>query len=349
MKLHQPLLSVAAAVVLALTVTGCGGNAEAGDHPAGGQAGGQTEVKELRYQGSANNVGLAELAADLGYLGDVKLNWVGNTTSGPQDIQSAATNQTDFGGAFAGAVVKLIEAGAPVTAVVNYYGEDAKTFNGFYVKADSPIKSARDLIGKKIAVNTLGAHAEAVINTYLSKNGLSQDEIKQVQLVPLAPNDTEEAVRRGQVDVGTLGGVLQDHAVAAGGLRSLFNDFELFGTFAGGQYVLRNDFIEKNPNTARAFATGVAKAIKWETATPRDEVIARFKKIIEARGRNESTANLQYWKSPGVPDNGVIKDEDFTRWSAWLKSSGIIKNDLAPSKYYTNKFNDLAASTEKKG
>ncbi|MFK4298528.1 ABC-type nitrate/sulfonate/bicarbonate transport system substrate-binding protein [Arthrobacter sp. GAS37] len=344
MKLHQPLLSVAAAVVLSLTVTGCGGNAQAGDQ-AGGQTAGQPEVRELRYQGSANNVGLPELAADLGYLGDIRLNWVGNTISGPQDIQSAATNQTDFGGAFAGAVVKLVEAGAPVTAVVNYYGEDAKTFNGFYVKADSPIKTARDLIGKKIAVNTLGAHSEAVINTYLSKNGLSQDEIKQVQLVVLAPNDTEEAVRRGQVDVGSLGGVLQDHAVAAGGLRSLFNDYELFGTFAGGQYVLRNDFIEKNPNTARTFATGVAKAIKWETETPRDQVIARFKKIIDARGRNESTANLQYWKSPGVPDNGVIKDEDFTRWSAWLKSSGIVKNDLTPSKYYTNKFNNLESST----
>ncbi|GAA3310442.1 ABC transporter substrate-binding protein [Arthrobacter ramosus] len=344
MKLHQPLLSVAAAVVLALTVTGCGGNAQAGDQ-ARGQTAGQPEVRELRYQGSANNVGLPELAADLGYLGDIRLNWVGNTISGPQDIQSAATNQTDFGGAFAGAVVKLIEAGAPVTAVVNYYGEDAKTFNGFYVKADSPIKTARDLIGKKIAVNTLGAHSEAVINTYLSKNGLSQDEIKQVQLVVLAPNDTEEAVRRGQVDVGSLGGVLQDHAVAAGGLRSLFSDYGLFGTFAGGQYVLRNDFIEKNPNTARTFATAVAKAIKWETETPRDQVIARFKKIIDARGRNESTANLQYWKSPGVPDNGVIKDEDFTRWSAWLKSSGIVKNDLTPSKYYTNKFNNLESST----
>jgi len=54
----------------------------------------------------------AELAADLGYLQDLKLDWVGNTISGPQDIQSAATRQTDFGGAFNGAVVKLVAAGA---------------------------------------------------------------------------------------------------------------------------------------------------------------------------------------------------------------------------------------------
>ena len=79
---------------------------------------GHAEVTELRYQGSANNVSLPELAEDLGYLGDVKLKWVGNTTSGPAEHPVRRDrSQTDFGGAFSGAVVKLIEAGAPVTAV----------------------------------------------------------------------------------------------------------------------------------------------------------------------------------------------------------------------------------------
>ncbi|MBT2512632.1 ABC transporter substrate-binding protein [Arthrobacter sp. ISL-30] len=331
-------LGLAAALTVSLVVSGCGGPATAG---LGTGKGTGPEVTELRYEGAANSVTLPELAADLGYLGDVKLNWVGNSISGPASIQSAATGATDFGGAFSGAVVKLIEAGAPVTAVINYYGEDEKTFNGFYVKEDSLIRNPRDLIGKKIAVNTLGAHSDAVINSYLKKNGLSQDEIKQVQLVVVPPNDTEEAVRRGQVDVGSLGGVLQDNAIAKGGLRSLFNDFELFGAFAGGQYVLRKDFIEKNPNTTRIFTTGVAKAIEWARTTPREEVIARFKDIIDRRQRAESTATLQYWKSVGVPSKGEITDEDFTRWSTWLNDTGIVSGDINPSKYYTNDFNDL--------
>ena len=329
------VLGVAAAMSIALLASGCGGPATA----QGGSGG--PEVTELRYEGSANSVSLPELAEDLGYLGNVKLNWVGNTISGPASIQSAATGATDFGGAFSGAVVKLIEAGAPVTAVINYYGEDEKTFNGFYVKNDSPITSPRDLIGKKVAVNTLGAHSDAVLNSYLKKNGLSQDEIKQVQLVVVPPNDTEEAIRRGQVDVGVLGGVLQDNAVAKGGLRSLFNDFELFGTFAGGQYVLRKDFIQQNPETAKTFTTGVAKAIEWERTTPRDEVIARFTSIIEKRQRNESTATLKYWKSVGVPAKGEITDQDFSRWSDWLKDTGIVTGDVTPSKYYTNDYNGL--------
>jgi ABC-type nitrate/sulfonate/bicarbonate transport system substrate-binding protein len=332
---------VAAAMATMLLVSGCGAPASAG---AGSGSKG-AEVKELRYEGSANNVVLPELAQDLGYLEDVKLNWVGNSTSGPASIQSAATGATDFGGAFSGAVVKLIEAGAPVKAVINYYGEDEKTFTGFYVTEDSPIRAPQDLIGKKIAVNTLGAHSDAVINSYLKKNGLSQEEIKQVQLVVVPPNDTEEAIRRGQVDAGSLGGVLQDNAIAKGGLRSLFSDYGIFGTFAGGQYVLRNDFIEQNPETTRIFTTGVAKAIEWARNTPREEVIARYKKIIDSRQRSESTETLKYWKSVGVPSKGAITDEDFSKWSAWLKDTGIVSTDITPSKYYTNDFNDLLKGT----
>ena len=58
----------AAVTLLALAAaTGCGAAA------AGGR-----QTKELRYQGSVGQVTLPELAADLGYLGDVKLNWIGN-------------------------------------------------------------------------------------------------------------------------------------------------------------------------------------------------------------------------------------------------------------------------------
>lgn len=330
---------MAAAVSVSLVVSGCSGPAAA-ESPAGSGPG-IPEVTELRYEGSANTVTLPELAEDLGYLGEVKLNWVGNTISGPASIQSAATGATDFGGAFSGAVVKLIEAGAPVTAVINYYGSDKETFYGFYVTENSPIRAPRDLIGKKIAVNTLGAHYDAVINSYLKKNGLSQEDIRQVQLVVVPPNDTEEAIRRGQVDAGILGGVLQDNAAATGGLRSLFNDYELFGTFAGGQIVLRKDFIEQNPETARIFTTGVAKAIEWARSTPREEVIARFTAIIDKRQRSESTAALKYWKSVGVPSRGAISDEDFSRWAGWLKDTEILTGDITPSKYYTNDFNDL--------
>ncbi|WP_394363370.1 ABC transporter substrate-binding protein [Amycolatopsis sp. SB7-3] len=331
MKKPVPLI---AALLAGLALSGCGASAT----PAG--AAGQPEKLELRYQGSANNVTFPELAEDLGYFGPVKLKWVGNTISGPQDIQSAATDQTDFGGAFTGAVAKLVDAGAPIKAVVNYYGSDEKTFLGFYVKEDSPIRTARDLIGKKVGVNTVGANLEAALDTWLKRNGLTDAEIDQVQLVVLPPINTEQALRNGQIDVAALNGVLQDRALAGGGVRPIVKDVEAFGPYNGGPYVLRTDFIKKYPETTKTFVTGVAKAIEWARTTPREEVIARFTKIIQNRGRNENTETLKYWKSPGVTKGGLISDNDYTLWTDWLKQSGFIKNDqLDLKKIYTNEFN----------
>ena len=113
------------------------------------------EITELRYQGGVGSVTFPELAEDLGYLAPLKLKFIGNTISGPQDIQSVVTGDTDFGGAFNGAIVKLLSAKAPIKPVIAYYGVDDNTWTGYYVLDGSPIKTAKDLIGKKIAVNTL--------------------------------------------------------------------------------------------------------------------------------------------------------------------------------------------------
>lgn len=297
----------------------------------------------VRYEGAANTVTLIELAAGLGYLDGIKLEWVGNNSSGPLSIQNTATGETDIGGAFAGAVVKLQEAGSPVTAVASYYGSNDDYFVGFYAAKDSGIKEARDLIGKTVAVNTLGAHSEAVIHTYLKAQGLSPDEIDQVQLVVLPPTDTEQAVRTYQVDVGALSGAAQVHAVKQGDLREVFRDTEVFDNFNGGEYVLRDDFIAEYPEAAHALATGTAKAANWASSHSREEVLRKLTDIIESRDRGEDVEALQYFNGYGVGKNAPISDEDFSRWSEWLKSTGIVDGEITPSEYYTNEFNDLAS------
>ncbi|MEU5790713.1 ABC transporter substrate-binding protein [Micromonospora purpureochromogenes] len=325
----------AVAALLALTsATACGSDAEAS---------GQT--KELRYQGFVGLVTLPELAADLGYLGDVKLKWIGNVTGGPQDIQATATGQSDFGGAFNGAIVKLATANAPITAVVSYYGSDAQTFQGYYVLDGSPIRTARDLIGKKVGMNTLGAHAEAVLKIWLARNGLSPAEIGQVELVAIPPVNSEQSLRQRQIDVAVLGGVIRDKAVANGGVRTIFTDYELLGAFSGGSYVFRDDFLKRNPDTVKTFVSGVGRAIEWARSQPRETVVARLEAIIAKRGRNEDSALVRYWKSSGVAGKGgLITDREFTTWIDWLADTGELKGDKPkPGDIYTNKYNSFAS------
>jgi len=301
----------------------------------------------LRYEGTTGQVSFPELAADLGYYQKVELNWIGDTTSGPQSIQNAATGQTDFGGAFNGAVLKLAAADSPITSVIGYYGSDKETFNGYYVLDGSPITSARDLIGKKVGMNTLGAHHEFLVREWLAREGLTPDEIKQVELTVVPPVNTEQALRQGQIDVGTLGSVFRDKAVERGGIRPLFTDESIFGSFTYGSLLFRNDFIAKNKDAVADFVQGTARAIRWTQTTPRDDVIAKYKDIITKRGRNETTDLVDYWKSPGVAGpGGVITDKEIQTWIDWLVRNGELEDGkLTPADVYTNEYNPYANGT----
>ncbi|CCW09790.1 MULTISPECIES: ABC transporter substrate-binding protein [Rhodococcus] len=301
----------------------------------------------LRYQGSAGQVTYPELAENLGYYENVALDWVGDTTSGPQDIQSAATGQTEFGGAFNGAVIKLAAANSPITSVISYYGSDEESFNGYFVLEDSPIRTARDLIGKKVGMNTLGAHHEFLVREWLAQQGLTPDEIKQVELIVVPPVNTEQALREGQIDVGTLGSVFRETAVSRGGIRPLFTDESLFGAFSYGTYVFRDDFIAENRDAVADFVQGTARAIRWAQTTPRDEVIAEYKEIINGRGRNENTNLVEFYKSPGVAGpGGTITEQEIQTWLDWLARNGELpEGTFTPADIYTNEFNPYANGT----
>ncbi|WP_328371205.1 ABC transporter substrate-binding protein [Streptomyces sp. NBC_00445] len=314
---------------------------------ASGASAAKNQTKTLRYQGWAGQVTLPELAEDLGYLEDVTLKWVGNTISGPQDIQTAATGQIDFGGAFNGAVVKLAANNAPIKSVISYYGADKYAYNGFYVLNDSPIRSPRDLIGTKVGMNTLGAHSEAMLDIYLQRGGLSRADIGKVEPLVVPPVNTEQSLRQKQIEVAVLGGILRDKALAAGGIRPLFTDYKLLGAFSAGTYVMTDRFLNQNPDTARTFVTAVGRAIDWSRSTPHDEVVARMTEIVKKRGRNEDAAPLKYWRSYGVAEkSGLITGEELKLWIDWLVERGDIqKGQVTLSDLYTNEFNGTQKSS----
>jgi len=306
--------------------------------------GDEPELLELRYQSATSVVSYAELAEDLGYLAPIKLNWVGNTFSGPQSIQTVVTGDTDFGSAFNGAIVKLIAAKAPLKAVVGSYGVDDGTWGGFFVLAGSPIQSARDLIGKKVAVNTLGAHHEFMLREYLERAGLTQAEAKQVTLVVVPPINGEQALRYGQVDVAMLTNVFRERAMERGGLRLLFSDRDMYGAFTAGSYVFTTKFLRDHPNTVRKFVTATGRAIEWARAQQPEVVRARMVSIIQRRGRTEDTTLVQLWKSTGIAlGAGRIAEREFQVWVDWLiKDHELKPGQLASRDLFTNEYN-LAA------
>ncbi|TYP79310.1 ABC transporter substrate-binding protein [Paenibacillus methanolicus] len=303
------------------------------------------EDKVLQYNSAPGSVSFPELAADLGYLGDVKLESIGTTTGGPEMIQLTATKQTDFGSAFNGAIIKAISQGVKIKSVIGSYGSDKHTYIGAYVLEGSPLRTAKDFIGKKVGVNTFGAHLEFVTKDYLREGGLSDEEIAQVTLVTVPSANAEQVLRNNQTDVVLLSGIARDRALENGGIVEIFKDIDVYQKeFTAGDYFFTEDYIQNNPNTVKQFVEGVAKAIEWERTTPREEVIKRFESIVEKRDGKNATVNLKYWKSTGIAtEGGVIAPDEHQKWIDWLVASGELKEGQVKSEnLYTNEFNPYA-------
>jgi ABC-type nitrate/sulfonate/bicarbonate transport system substrate-binding protein len=319
--------------LMLLTAAACGG---------GASAGGSTDT--IRYQGYQGQVNLPELAKALGYLNGVKLKYVGTVQGGPQSLAALMSNQVDYGAAFNGAIAQMASTGAPIKSVIGYYGSSGRVNSALLVKKHSGVKNAHDLIGKKVAVNTLGANAEAVLDTYLTKGGLSKAEIKKVTLVPLPGINEEAALREGKVDAAYLFGALEVSALKRGGLRRLVVDTDLVGAYNGGSIVMRDQFLKANPDLSKRFVSALAKALVFAAQHPVDQTRKLLQAWLVKQGRTDDAKALDLWTGTGVATKaGLIRDRDFDLWLSWLKSRGDVKDgSVTASQMYTNRYNPYA-------
>lgn len=311
----------------------------------GGQSG---EATTIRYQSYSGSVDVLQLADALGYLKGLTLKKVGDVTGGPQSLQALTSHQVDISSsAFFGAIAQLAATGAPIKAVVSTYGSNDKTSSALVTLEGSSIKTAQDLIGKKVAVNTLGANAEAILDVWLQKSGLSAAQIKKVTLVPLPPLNMFQALQQHQVDVASVGSGQIRVAESTGlKLKTLVKDTDVIGPYNGGGVSIRDDFLKKNPKTSRELVTGIAKAVAYVESHDRGAVLKIYDAWLKDNGYASYVQAVdQNWSgTTGVatPTTAAIGDKDFSIWVDWLKGRGTVKDDLKVSTVFTNDYNELA-------
>jgi ABC-type nitrate/sulfonate/bicarbonate transport system substrate-binding protein len=334
------LIAIAAVLIALLAgVTACGS--------AAGQGPGGAEQTTIRYQSYAGAVDAFLLADALGEFEGLTLKRVGDITGGPQALQALASRQTDIGGsAFYGAIAQLVGSGAQIKAVVPSYGSNEKSNSKVVVLKDSGITSAQDLIGKKIAVNTLGANNEAVLDTWFDQEGLTEEEQDRITLVPLPPLNTPEALGKGQVDAAVLSFIGYKTTAAQYDVAELTNDVEVVGQpYAGGGLTLRTEFIERNPQTTKQLVEGVVAAIEFIETHTTKELFDVYFPYLEKEGYADYIPAIEanFPGTLGLDPKPVIAEEDIQRWVDWLDSRGDIDGDeLDVSDVYTNEFNPNA-------
>ena len=277
----------------------------------------------LRYLASYGGLSAHELADALGYFNGtgVSLENKGYASGGPESLFALASGSVDIGSAATPAVLNAIASGNKFVAAYPTNGIDNTTKSIFYVREDSPIKTVKDLAGKSVAINTLGAHLDYTLREALRQAGLPPNAARPVA-VP-GPQ-LEQVLRSGQVDVAAFGywqttfeGVARSH----GGLRPVFNDTDVLGEIAGGFTVLREDFVAAHPQAAKIFVQQSARALDYAREHPQ-EVRTLMAKELKARGENPDVA--QYFSGYGVRPGGQAQDRDVQYWIDILERDGAL-------------------------
>lgn len=139
------------------------------------------EVK-FRYLASQGGLSAHELAAELGYFDGtgITIENVGYATGGPASLIALASGDVEIGSAATSAVLNSIIGGNDFVAAYPSNGINDEVQSIFYVLEDSPIRDIKDIAGKTIAVNTLGAHLDYTIREALHSVGLPSDAANQI-------------------------------------------------------------------------------------------------------------------------------------------------------------------------
>lgn len=303
----------------------------------------ENENKEItvRYLSIPTAIFPFELADQLGYLKEkgIKLERAGTTFSGPESIIALDSGSVDIASAATPAIINAVKGKSKLVSLWVNVGTNKELHGKFFVLKDSNIQNAKDLIGKKIGVNTLGAHLDFVMREYLKKNGLT---IKDVQLVVVPDTNLEQVLLQKQVDVigiwdpnSPIAGKLEE----SGKVRLLFTDYDVLGEIAIGFAGFNKEFIEKNPKVTKDFVEATAKAIDYSNENP-DQARKYISKIIEEKGGNPDLS--KYWNGFGIRKHGIISDHDVQFWIDALVQNGKLNpGEFKPSDIYTNDYNPL--------
>jgi ABC-type nitrate/sulfonate/bicarbonate transport system substrate-binding protein len=278
----------------------------------------------IRYLASQGGLSAHELAAELGYFDGtgITLENVGYAQGGPASLVALAGGSVELGSAATAAVLNSIAAGNDFVAAYPSNGINDEAQSIFYVLEDSPIKTVEDIVGKTIAVNTLGAHLDYVVREALHQKGLAEDS---ANLIVVPGPQLEQVLRSGQVDVSAFGywqTTFTGAALQNGGLRAVFDDTDVLGEIAGGFVVLRRDWIEAHPEEAKAFVEGSIKALDYARENP-EETKAIFARVLAERGENAEVA--QFFAGYGVREGGLPVERDIQFWIDVLERQGTVE------------------------
>jgi NitT/TauT family transport system substrate-binding protein len=257
--------------VLLLAAAGCGGNSGT-PTPAPAAPGQPDKV-------AAGVIAIVDVAPI--YLGRQKGFFSGRnidldlqtSQGGAAIVPGVVSGQFQFGFSNVTSLILARSRGLPIKMVSNGVastGKDGADFGGVLVKADSPVRSAKDLAGRTVAVNTLKNIGDTTVRASVRKAG---GDPASVKFVELAFPDQPAALAAGRVDAIWVVEPFVTAAKAQGARLVASNYVDAAADLTVAAYFTSQELIAKNPDLVKRFKEAMAESLAYAAAHP-DEVRA---------------------------------------------------------------------------
>jgi NitT/TauT family transport system substrate-binding protein len=258
-----------ATAVLVAAVAGCGSS---GDSGGTATENGTTKVKV----GVIPIVDVAPiyLGQKKGFFASRKIDLTMESGQGGAAIvPGVVSGQFQFGFSNLTSLLIAQTKNVPIKVVANGVastGVAGKDFGGVTVKADSPIKTAKDLAGKKISENTLKNIGDTTIRESVRKAGGDPSGIKFVEM-PF-PN-MAAALDAGQVDAAWVVEPQLSQILGSGGRVVAWNFVDPAPNLTIAGYFTSTKLLADKPDLVKNFTAAMNESLAYADAHP-DEVRA---------------------------------------------------------------------------
>lgn len=305
------------------------------------QAGGKPMKITLNFLAAAPNAGFM-MAKQMGLYEKAGINLTIEEGKGSgTTAQMVATGQTDIGFADAPAAMQLRTKGAPVKIIA-----PVLQTNGFAIIAleDANILSAKDLVGKKVAVQP-GTAQTTLLEAILASNQIDKSK---VDVIAIDPGAFVGALLEKKVDAILGGADFHSIQIRERGFKVRDIFYRDVGVpTVGLSMIARDDRIKADTELFKKFVEASLQG--WDAARKNpdaaaDAVVAQFPAVKKAQVLAQFEVVNKLLCAPGATALGRVPDKNWTVSYDLLTQYLGLPKDKPITDYYTTELLPASAA-----
>jgi len=254
----------------------------------------------------------------------------------PEIKEALMSNKMQAAFMVAPMAIALRAQGVPIKIV--YLGH--RYGSAVVVAKNGPIHTFADLRGRIIAIPSRFSDERLIVFKALKQNGMSAKDIKMVEM---APPDVAGALAAGAIDAFSMGEPYPSQAEMAGFGRVLFNARQYWPDYISCVLVVRQDIIDKRPETVQVLVDGIARSGLWLDDPARRRAHREHAADFVGRYYYRQNPALLRWALTKPLDRVMYQPlsplrKDFELIVSLMRETGVLDRPIAFEDYVDTQF-----------